>query len=237
MLVSNGVSPCITKLVTWVSMSWCQRKAPAPQMYHNPLGVKNWYSSCHWLIMACDSEVITSLKGSAQPLFSLLPYVLFLLLPLPKTPMCSDATHCLRQPANKSSYTAFSHSNDVWACRGYFKTLSNKIIEPRNTRFAGLSSNQQQLPRTAQHCFQTGITCYPRLFLPPGSLAKRATHTARVSLPPGLETLTGPSQAKLRSWTWCCICVSLYWLALPHCEVDVSQVAFHEYIRVSCIIN
>lgn len=52
-------------------LSWRQIKAPQYQMSHNPPGVKPGSSRCHWLMVACDSEVIGTYKGSAQPLFSL----------------------------------------------------------------------------------------------------------------------------------------------------------------------
>lgn len=40
-------------------------------MFHSPPGVKTGSSSCHCLTAACDSEVIRSYEGSAQPFFSL----------------------------------------------------------------------------------------------------------------------------------------------------------------------
>lgn len=38
------------------------------------LCVKTWSHICHWLILACDSEVIRSYEGSAQLLTSFSPY-------------------------------------------------------------------------------------------------------------------------------------------------------------------
>lgn len=57
-----------TELTVWLSPSWRQRKALAPQRSHNPLDVKTWSSRGQWLTVACDTEVTLSLTLTIVPL-------------------------------------------------------------------------------------------------------------------------------------------------------------------------
>lgn len=129
--LSNGGSPCVTKLATWLSLSWKQSKSLEPQMSHNPSDVKTQQSP-----VVCNSEVIKAYEGSARSLVSqLLP------LPppplssvLPRNPSCGDAANCLRQPANKNSCFSLPHQSNASACNGITKILQDSrtagVISP-----------------------------------------------------------------------------------------------------------
>lgn len=93
--VCNILNVMGSMLTTWLSFSWRQRKALETQMSHNPPVVKTWSSSCHWLTVARESEVI-------------------------RTPCC----YChqaqglqMELLSNKSNQLARKHAHTlVWAC-------------------------------------------------------------------------------------------------------------------------
>lgn len=151
-------------------------------MSQNPSGLETWSNSQHWLTVAYNPEVIRSYKGSAQPLFSLLPLSYDLLHSFlyhsQGPPNCWNAADCLRQPANKSSCAALPHCSNAWACRQLTKipqdttshqtqVLKAKPLSNRATRVAGsellqATSNDQavyscQCVPPGPHCMESQL--------------------------------------------------------------------------------